>query len=457
MNDARAIRHQPPAAGTPAPFRFPAFERTRLANGVDVIVAQSDAAPLVSVAVLARAGGQTNPLELPGLASLHAGLLDEGTTGRDAMAIARTVERFGGVLRTGVDWDVAAIQMGMLTEHLDHGLALIAELAYDASFPEQEIERLRDQRLGEILRSRDRPAALANRTFAAALYDGTVYGQPLIGTEASLEAIGRDHVTDFYRRHIVPAGLTILVVGDIDPVRTLATIDRRFGEVANDGSTSAVGIPFDLASIQPPPPQRRVIVVDRPDAAQTEIQLGHVSVPRTASGYPARVLLNAILGGSFTSRLNLNLRERLGLTYGVRSSFALRTGAGPFFVRAAVDTDGTGQAVEETLREIVGIREGGVTEAELDRIQRFLIGVFPYTVETVDDLAQRIEDLVVYELDADYYDRHPARLAEVTVAQVDDAARRYLDPDRMTIVAVGPASTLTPQLEPFGAVEVVEP
>lgn len=451
MSASRVIRHRPPAAGDMKPFHFPRFERRRLSNGVDAIVARSESAPLVSVEVFTRAGGRVSPLDQPGLASLHAGLLDEGTSSRDAMDIARTIERLGGALQTGVDWDIAAIQMGMLTEHLDEGLALASELIFDATFPAAEIDRLREQRSGEIMRSRERPAVLASWTFASALYDGTVYGQPLIGTRASLEAIDRDHLVDFYLRRIVPAGLTVLVVGDVDPESALAEIDRRFGGVEGEASVAV-----DLPAIEPPPPRRRVIVVDRPNAAQTEIQLGHVSVPRTAPGYPARILLNAILGGNFTSRLNLNLRERLGLTYGVRSRFASRTGPGPFYVRAAVETDGTGRAVGETLREIDGMRERGVTEAELERARQFLIGVFPYTVETVDDLAQRIEDLVVYELAPDYYDHHPARLADVTAAQVDEASRKYLDPDRATIVAVGPADALTPQLESFGAVEVVE-
>ncbi len=455
MTRLRVDREGPPTAGALVPFRFPVFTRTRLPNGVEAIVARSDAAPLVSISVFARAGGRTSPLDQPGIASLHAGLLDEGTGDRDALAIARTIEHLGGVLSTGVDWDIAAVQVGLLAKHVGAGLALAGEVIFDAAFPESEIARLRQQRLGEILRSRDRPAVLASQTFASKVYDGTIYAEPLIGTEASLETITRDDVLDFNRLHMVPSGLTVVVVGDLDPDVMLAEVERRFGGVAMDAARDrARGVP-PIAAIEPPAPRRHVIVVDRPGAAQTEFQLGHVSVPRSTPGHSARVLLNAILGGSFTSRLNLNLRERLGLTYGVRSSFVRRTGPGPFVVRAAVDTESTGLAISETLREIVTIRDQGVTVDELEEARKFLIGVFPYTVETVDDLANRIEDLIVFDLESDYYDRHAARLAEVDVEQIAGAATAHLDPERATIVAVGPAETLRPQLEAFGPVEIV--
>jgi zinc protease len=200
-----------------------------------------------------------------------------------------------------------------------------------------------------------------------------------------------------------------------------------------------------------------VLVVDRPEAAQTQLQLGHVSVPRSAPGFTERVLLNTILGGSFTSRLNLNLREHHGITYGVRSSFVRRTGPGPFLVRAAVDTDKAGLATRETLGEIERLRENGVTDEELRDAQQFLIGVFPYTVETVGDLAQRLEDLVVYDLPDDHFNGHADRLGAVTTAGVHKAAQQHLHPEDATIVAVGPAKILEPQLAAFGAVEVVTP
>lgn len=444
-------RSQAPAAGELAPFRFPSFTRATLDNGINVVAAQTAAAPLVGIAVLIDAGGKTGPLDRPGLVALHAALLDEGTSRLDALALARQIEQLGGSLDTGADWEVAAVQGGLLAEHLEEGLAMCAEVVFDAQFPEAEVERIRQQRLGDLLRRRDHPSTLAERFFAETVYRDTVYGHPLIGTEASLESLSRADLRDFYQHRVQSAGITVVVVGDVEAARLIDATAAAFCQATPGASPAA------SPTITPHPDRRRVIVVDRPEAAQTQLQLGHVSVPRSAPGFPERVLLNTILGGSFTSRLNLNLREHHGITYGVRSSFVRRTGPAPFLVRAAVDTDKTSLATRETLGEIERLREGGVTADELRHAQQFLIGVFPYTVETVGDLAQRLEDLVVFDLPDDHFDGHAARTAAVTAEGVHNAARQHLRPEEATIVAVGPAKSLEPQLAPFGTVEVVTP
>ncbi len=449
--NASVDRSQAPAPGELAPFQFPSFERTTLANGIEVIAAHTAAAPLIGIAVLVDAGGKTGPVDRPGLVALHAALLDEGTSQRDALALARRIEQLGGSLDSGADWEVAAVQGGMLAEHLDEGLALCAEVLFDAQFPEAEVERIRQQRLGDLLRRRDHPSTLAEQFFADTVYRDTVYGHPLIGTEECIAALTRDELRDFYQQRVRSAGTTVVVVGDVATTRLIDAAAAAFGSARRGAA------PAPPAPITPHPDQRRVLVVDRPEAAQTQLQLGHVSVPRSAPGFPERVLLNTILGGSFTSRLNLNLREHHGITYGVRSSFVRRNGPAPFVVRAAVDTDKTGLATRETLGEIERLREGGVTADELRHAQQFLVGVFPYTVETVGDLAQRLEDLVVFDLPDDHFDGHAARISAVTAEGVHEAAREHLRPEEATIVAVGPAKALEPQLAPFGAVEVVTP
>jgi len=447
----RAERSSPPAPGPLACFRFPPFVRAELANGVRVLAARSDAAPLASVTALLAAGANASPETSPGLASMHAALLDEGTGTLDAMAIARRVEQLGGGLGAGADWDSAAVELGLLREHVEDGLALAAEVLFDARFPASEIERARQERLAELLRRRDHPSALAGYHFAQCVYHGTVYAHPLIGTEASLATMARDDLLAFYQQRVSPGALTVVAVGDLDPQLLARYVDAAFGSVA------PAQLPPAIPAIRPPPPQRRVIVVDRPGGAQTELRIGHASVPRREPGYAQRVMLNAILGGTFTSRLNLNLREHHGITYGVRSSFARRTGPGPFIVRAAVDTANTGLATLEILEEIERLRNHGVRADELRDAQQFLIRVFPYTLETAGGLDQRLEDLVIYDLPDEYYEHHPARLGRVTTEGVLDAARRFLDPEHATIVAVGPAQDLGPQLSRFGALEVIAP
>ncbi len=441
-------RSRPPAPGPRKPFAFPPFRHRRLDNGLEILAAAMPRVPLADLQVLIPAGGELQPPDLPGLASLHGGLLDEGTGRRSSLEIARLVEGLGGSLVSGAGWNMAYAEVGVLAEHFDSALELLAEIARSPEFPEAEVERLRLERAAEILRRRDQPASLADQRFAAAVYGGTVYGEPLIGTEASLERLDRETLRAFHRRHVGPGGSTVIAVGDLDPEDAIARVEEHFADWPR------VPRP-EPPTLEPPALERtQVHVVDRPGSSQVQLQLGHASVPRRHPDYPRIMLLNAIFGGKFTSRINLNLREEHGYTYGAQSVFVRRRGPGPFFIRAAVATEVAGDAVEQLLFEMRRIRDEPVSREELEETQDYLIGVFPYTLQTIGDLAKRLEAIAVFDLPKDYYETFPAELAGVTRDDVLDAARAHLHPDRLAIVAVGPADALTPQLERFGPVSV---
>jgi zinc protease len=455
-------RSAPPPAGEVHPFHFPRFVRRRLPSGAVAYAAQLPGVPLASVELLAAAGAQHDPAGREGLATLTGSLLDEGAAGRNAMEIAGGVERLGGQLVTGADWDSGYAGILILSRHLEAGLRLLSEVATAPPFPEAEVERLRRQRLTELLRRRHQPAAIADEQLAAAIYQGTVYAHSPLGTEAAISSLRRDEMLDFYRRRYRPREAILIAVSDVEPEALLGEADVALAAAAAAAAGAAAegdGAAFETAwgppDIRPAPlPGLRVVVADRPGAAQTELRFGHASVPRAHPDFITLVFLNTLLGGKFTSRINLNLRERHGYTYGAASRFSGRLGPGPFVVSAAVATESAGAAAREVLSELRRIRDEPVTREEMEETRSYMLGVFPYTVQGISDVARRLADIAVYGLPGDYYERYLRTIASLSRADLQQAARRHLDPDRLAIVAVGPADQLCRQLEGLGEVVV---
>jgi zinc protease len=357
-------------------------------------------------------------------------------------------EQLGGYLASGADWDVGYLATGLLSQHRAAGLELLAEIVGSPTFPASEVERVRRLRLTEILRRSQDPSSLADDRFHAEVYRGTVYAHSLLGDEESISRLDRDSILSFYRGHYGLAGSALIAVGDLDPEELLREVEAAF----SSGPEAVAPAPPE---IRPTPlPGISVHVVDRPGAAQTELRLGHVGVPRTHPDYIPLIVLNTLFGGKFTSRINLSLRERHGFTYGASSRFVARLGPGPFVVSAAVETASTGAAAREVLHELRRIREAPVEPDELAETRSYIVGVFPYTMQTIGDVAKRLETLTVYGLPDDYYPRYLDRVADLTREELLEAARRHLDPERIAVVAVGPAEVLEPQLAGLGPVTV---
>ncbi len=442
-------RTAPPPPGELRSFRFPPFLKRTLAGGITVYAARLAGVPLVSLELITRAGAQHDPAGQEGLATFTGSLLDEGTARQNSLEIAAHVERLGGYLYSAADWDSGYVVGALLAEHLDSGLDLLAEIALTPTFPDREIERIRSQRSAELLRRAWDPASLADDRLIEAIYAGTPYGAPLLGRAGSLGTLGRDDVVSFYQRHCALAGSTVVVVGDIDPEAMIRRIEETL--IPPSGQEPSPGPP----EIRPAPLDGIVIhVVDRPGAAQTELRLGHAGVKRSNPDFLPLNVLNMLLGGKFTSRINLNLRERHGYTYGASSRFSGRQGPGPFLVDAAVSTSSTGAAAREVLGELRRIREDLVEILEIEETLSYMIGVYPYTLQTIGEVAKRLEILAVYGLPDNHYDQYTQRLAATTREQLLDVARKHIDPERIAIVAVGPADDLVPQLEGIGPLTV---
>jgi len=446
-------RSSPPKPGRIQPYAFPSFSRHKLAAGLELIPVHLPGVPLVGIELLFPAGSSWDPDDRPGLASLVSGLLDEGTEARSALEIASSIERLGGRLGTGTDWNVSSITLRLLSRDLEEGLDLLAEVARRPTFPAEEVERARRNRLTDLMRRHDRPSTLAIDELYRAVYGDTTYGRPLVGTPESIRGLDRGDVEEFYRRHYRLGGAILLAVGDLDAEAIETAAVERFGAATLAEPSPRPALDAGFAD------RVRIRLIDRPGSPQTELRVGHPAVPRQHPDWTALGVLNGLFGGKFTSRINLNLRERHALTYGASSRFVPRLGRGPFVINAAVANDGVGLAVREILTELERLRQEPVGEEELAETKSYILGVFPYSLQTAEGILQHLENLAVFDLPDDYYvpEVFMARLAAVDREEVLRVAREHLHPDGASVVAVGPAAELRSQLEGIGELEVIEP
>jgi zinc protease len=437
---------QRPAPAAPRPYRFPRFERRTLPNGLRLIVAPVRKLPVVSVLAVVDAGATADPAGREGLAMLTARALTEGTASLDAVALTDRVERLGTAVDAGADWDAAVVSLTALTHRLEEAFALFAEVLTRPAFPEREVERLKAERLAELLQLRAEPRGLADEMFARFTYAASSrYARPDGGDEASVAALARDDVAAFHAARYRPGATTVVVAGDVsaDDAERLAA--------AALGAWSGEPPARPAVDDAPATRERRVHVVVKEDAPQSELRLGHVGVSRRHPDYFPVTVMNAILGGLFNSRVNMNLRERHAYTYGAHSGFDWRVAAGPFGVSTAVKSDVTDAATREVLHEIDRMRAEPVAPDELSLATSYLDGVFPIRYETTSALAGALANLVIYGLPEDYFDTYRDRVRAVTAEQVLDAARRHLRPDELQVVVVGDPAAVRAPLEALGA------
>jgi zinc protease len=438
------FRATAPAPLAARPWQFPRVERVTLPNGLRVLVAENHSTPLASIRVVVRSGAEHDPGDHAGLASLTADLLDEGAGTMSAVQIAEAFGTLGTFVSTGAEWDNSVVDVDVLSRNVDAAVGLVADVVRRPNFPTEDIERLRRERLATLLQRRDNASTIANERFSEIVYRGTPYGKAVIGSEPTIGNIGRPDVLDFYGRHYIPNNTSVIVAGDINAAQTIELIRRHFGDWERGASVSLVDV--TAPAIQ----ANRIYVIDRPQAVQSEIRVGAPGVERTSSDYFPLLTMNMLLGGNFSSRINLNLRERHGYTYGARSAFFFRREPGPFVVSTPVRNEVTLPAVQEIFNELRGIRTGDITDDEMRNTKNYLIGVFPAMVESPSDLANRLQEMEVYGLPESYFDQYRERIAAVTEDDIRRVANKYLDPAKMAIVVVGKAETIREPLSQLG-------
>lgn len=431
-----------PQPGPPRDYRFPPFERAVLDSGLTVIWCHTPGRPLLAASLILPGGGASEPAEQGGVTVLTARALTEGTQRRDAIAFVEAAERLGAEIHADTTWDALVAALEVPRSRFVDALALLAEMALEPAFPEREVERLREERINDLLQARADPRRRAERVFSEAVYaPDSAYGRPLAGSEATVPQLGRQQVVERHRAALVAGGATLIVAGDLSGL-----------DVPAMAADHLAGWPAATPAAPPPPAVAehpagaRLLLVDRPDAPQSEVRIGHVGLPRRTPDFHAIAVLNAILGGTFDSRLNRLLREERGYTYGISSSFEMRRSAGPFAVRTAVHSEVTVPAVVDALDVLRGMREAEPEQRELDTARDYLVGVFPLRFEVPAQVCAAISGLVAQQLPDDELDRYRPAVAAVSAADVLDAARRHIRLGEASIVVVGDAKTLEGQL-----------
>jgi zinc protease len=438
-----------PAPAPPRSYHFPHFERATLANGLRLVVAPVSKLPLVTVLAVVEAGAEVESAGKEGVATLTARLLLEGAAGMDGAALADRFERIGASVDASADWDVAAITLTALSAQLPEALSLVRELLRAPEFPEREVARLKEERLAELLQQRAEPRGLADEQFSRALYEPTArYAAPDAGEVSSVRGLTRADMQAFYASRYQPGGTTLIFAGDVTMAQARAMTDALFADW-----TGARPAPAP-AGIDAAQRGRLVRVVAKSDAPQSEVRVGHRGLSRRSPDYFDVVVMNAVLGGLFSSRINLNLREVHGYTYGASSGYEWRHGVGPFMVSTAVKSDVTGAAVKEILGEIDRMRSAEIGEDEMTLATSYLDGVFPIRYETTAAIAAALANLVIHELPDDYYDLYRGRVRAVTPAGVLRAAERHLHPDELRVVVVGDPAVIAAPLADVGGTTV---
>jgi zinc protease len=436
-----------PVPGTPRPFHFPAVEKGRLSGGLAVRLVHLPGRPLVTASLTLPMGAVDEPAAVGGATLLAARSLTEGTRRRDAIALIEATERLGASLRAEAGWDATVVGVEVPAERLAPALALLAEVVREPAFPPREVERLRDQRLNDLLQAKADPARRAEEAYLATIYDpASPYARPSGGLRDSVAGIDAGVVEVAWRSWAGFERAALVIGGDLAGIDLPAILEPLLGDLAPTPGAAVRPAPTDAGRLDRPV----VRVVHRPGSVQSELRVGHRGLPRRTPDFHAVSVMSAILGGLFNSRLNMKLREEKGYTYGAGASFDLRRHAGPFTARAAVNTDATAPALADLIAELRRMRDAAPSDDELRAARDYLVGVFPLRFETPGPVVSAVTGLVTYELPDDELERYRPAIEAVTADDVLAAARAHLDLERLGIVLVGDADAVAADVQALG-------
>jgi zinc protease len=434
-------RSKPPELGPPPKVSLPPITTRQLPNGLKLMIVEQHELPLADFVLLVGSGSTADPASKPGIANLLSAMLREGTTSRKSLEIADQIAFLGIRLSPTSSWESSTLSLHTPTAQLDSALALFADVALHPSFPANEFERVRKTQLTELLQLRDQGAAIASIAFPAIIYGSAhPYGAPAQGTEASVRALTTGDLQSYYQANFRPNNATLIVVGDVTPAQVEQKINALFG------GWQRADIPQINYSEPPKSGTTTIYLIDKPGAAQSSFRIGAIGVPRSTQDYFALTVMNTILGGSFSSRLNQNLRETRGYTYGAGSRFDMRRAAGPFLASAEIVTAKSDSALLEFMKELNGIRQV-VPPAELSRAKRYLQLQLPGNFETTQQIAAALVPVALYGLPLDYYNNYVQNIEGVTQADVARVAQQYINPGSLAIVIVGDRKTIEPGLK----------
>ena len=444
----RADRTRLPAVGPLLPFRFSRIDKDRLPNRLSLWSAEHRTLPVVTFILVLPSGSAADFEGYEGLAAITADMMDEGTGNLSAIDVNAAFGRIGAHLETEVSADATVFTVTSLAKFARQALTLFADCIIRPRLDVEDFDRIRQLRLTRLVQIRDMPSAIADRAFMQVVYGTHPYAHMALGTEESLRQLTIETVKMFHSRLYRAPNATLIASGDI----AADEFHRIAADTFGSWLEGAPEIPDD-AAIAPPPsaPVHRLVIVDKPGSAQSEIRIGEVGLSRDTPDYHQLIVLNMILGGQFVSRINMKLRQEKGLTYGARTAFDFRRGRGPFILQTSVQSDGTGEAIRSSLLEIDAIRtDRPPTAEEVEVAKAALTRGYPRNFETAEQIARAMAQLVLYGLPDDYFDTFTSRVSGVTVDGARQAASTHLHPDRLATAIVSDSSIVLPQLAAAG-------
>ena len=450
----RVDRSRLPALGPDPPFRFPEIAHHTLANGLKVRTVEHSGVPVVTFVMQIDGGLGADPAAREGLAAITADMLDEGTGSLSAIDVSDALARIGAEYDVEVGADATIFNLTTLARFAGRGAKLLSEMLFAPSMRDADFERVRQLRLDRLRQLTDLPPAVAERAFLRLLYPSHPYGHLAIGTEGALRALTREEVVQFHAGTLVPSRAMLVVVGALSHVDLVTIASDAFGGWTGDrqmfaAPRTAADVAVDMGS------SPRLTVVPRDGAAQSELRLGHLSARRDTPDYPALLVMNAILGGQFVSRLNMKLREQKAFTYGVRTGFDWRRGIGPFAVQTSVHTAATAESISDTLTEMSDLRgQRPATAEELSVAQASLTRGYPRNFEIAQQVARSVGQLALFNLPDSYFEEFVQKVNAVTAADVTRVAQTYLDPSRVIALVVGDRKATEDSLTQLGFAEM---
>jgi len=434
-------RTRPPVLGPPPKVSLPPIVTRELSNGLKLMIVEHHELPIADFILLVGSGGTADPAGKMGVANLTAAMLREGTTTRQSLEIADQMAFLGVRLNSGSNWESSTLSLHTPTAQLDSALALFADIALRPSFPANEFDRIKQTRLTELLQIKDQGPAIANIAYPAIVYGSShPYGARLLGTEETVKGLTVADLQSYYGANFRPNNSTLIVVGDVTPAQIEQKVNQFFGSWQRGNVTPVT------YSDPPKAGPTTIYLIDKPGAAQSSFRIATVGVPRSTRDYFALTVMNTILGGSFTSRLNNNLRETKGYTYGARSQFDMRRSAGPFIASAEIVAAKTDSALIEFMKELNAIRQS-VPADELSKAKRYLQLALPADFETTQQIAGALVPVAMYGLPLDYYNNYVQNIEAITSADVERVARQYVNPGSLAVVIVGDRKSIEPTLK----------
>jgi zinc protease len=443
-------RSKPPQPGPITQIAFPKFITTKTEGGTPLYLIENHEQPLVSVTLYLRNGSASDTPGTEGLAAMSAELLTKGTATRTATQIAEEIDFVGGSLGASASWDSCTISTSVLTRYLPTALDLLADVTLNPAFAGEELDRAKLQRIASIKQAKSDPSYLSEAIFSKRVFEPHPYSLEANGTEESVPKMTSEKLRGHYSEISSASNSFFVVAGDVSEAEILAMLAERF----SDWKKNRVVI--DSSTLPALHQKRSVLVVEKAQAVQSAIRVGHIGIARDHKDYTACYVLNMLLGGYFNSRINLNLREKHGFTYGARSFFDTRKQTGAFAVSTEVRTEVTARAVEEIINELTLIRKEPVSADELSMVKNYIIGSFPLSIETPQQVAGRVATLALYGLERDYYDKFRDAVAALSAEDLLRTAQTYIHPDSVTISASGDSKALEGDMKAFGDIEILD-